>query len=331
MEMKRLNVGIDFAKDKFDICVLKENVAVHYEQFENNLKGFKRFLKYFNVNHIDYVPYIGFESTSTYCRPFQKFLSDNSLPQLLINPLRIKGLKNSMVIQGKTDKTDSLVISSYLKNIDDNSFLDFYSLDNEKLHRYNSTLRHLVGLKQQLKNFYKSINFGLEEDDDISILLTSLRKHIEKLEKQLQKDSLVFLVKIYPVTKDIKKDIQGVGEKLLLSLIPRIYSSVGNYKDKQIIAFIGLNPVKFESGTIKYKEKLNKFGFGHIKKQLYMCAMVARQHNPILKTYSERLVALGKPQKVIIVAVMRKLLLAIIGMIKKSKNKSSKELLLTPT
>ena len=97
----------------------------------------------------------------------------------------------------------------------------------------------------------------------------------------------------------------------LLVLLP-IIATAKNKTIKQIQAYIGLNPIRYESGSSVYKKpKISKKGYGLARKVLYMSSMVAIRINKIIKEKFERLVKAGKKKRVALVACMVHLLRAI--------------------
>ena len=103
--------------------------------------------------------------------------------------------------------------------------------------------------------------------------------------------------------------ITGVGARtaaLVLAQMPEL----GQLNRRQAAALGGLAPFNRESGTLRGKRTI--FGGRRaLRSGLYMAAMVAARHNPILCSFYQRLRAKGKPHKLALTAVMRKLLLAL--------------------
>jgi len=85
------------------------------------------------------------------------------------------------------------------------------------------------------------------------------------------------------------------------------------------VAFLGLAPRQNESGTFKGKARICKIGNPRLRKALFMPALVAMSYNPIIKEFSARLRERGKHGKVIVCAVMRKLIHMIYGILKSGK------------
>lgn len=102
-----------------------------------------------------------------------------------------------------------------------------------------------------------------------------------------------------------------------------ICGNIGNINffsnSKQVASYAGLTSKLIQSGTSINKSSLSKLRDKRLRKSLYMPALVAIRFNPVLKNVYERLVSNGKPKKVAIVAVMRKLLILSYGFLKSEK------------
>lgn len=90
-----------------------------------------------------------------------------------------------------------------------------------------------------------------------------------------------------------------------------------NDSARQIAAYAGLSPRKHDSGTSVHKKpKLSKMGSYHLRKALYFPAISAWQHNPLVKSFCQRLLDKGKHKMLIVGAAMRKLLHIVFGVLK---------------
>jgi transposase len=93
----------------------------------------------------------------------------------------------------------------------------------------------------------------------------------------------------------------------------------------QYAAFAGVTPSHIQSGTsVKGRSAISRLGSKKIRKALYMSAIVVKNHNEDFQVFVKRLVNKGKPPKVIIVAIMRKLLHIFFGMLKNNKSFNQK-------
>lgn len=322
--MKRINVGCDVAKSKIDFCVLDGESDIqksYYGQISNTVEGYISFLSILSIEFPNCLPHIVFESTSNYMVSFQKFLSDNSLPFHLVNARRMKSYSKIVKVQGKTDKTDSYAIAHYCETLRDSAFTKIYSVDREILGKYSTTLRLIQKIKTQIKNLNHALHNG-SQDVNIINSLSSIKRELERQEKELKGHSQVILVDAFPVVVHLNDKFKGLGYSFLGLLIPKIYDTIENHTTAQTIAFIGFNPVPFESGQMKLRDRLNVFGDSEIKRLLFLAVLRSVRFNDISKQKYNDLLEKGKPKKVALIAVARKLLKAVIIETKKYKREN---------
>jgi transposase len=146
-------------------------------------------------------------------------------------------------------------------------------------------------------------------------LLDSLQLEIKSMQKQIQS-----CIKIHPDLKrssELLESIPGIGP----STIAQVLAFMGDLSRfdnaKQYAAFVGLNPREYCSGSsVRKQTRLSKTGNSALRKVFYMPALVAIKHNTVIQAFSERLKQSGKKPKVIVCAVMRKLVHIIYGILK---------------
>lgn len=116
---------------------------------------------------------------------------------------------------------------------------------------------------------------------------------------------------------DLLNRIKGIGSLTIIALLSEM-PNVDEFENaRAYAAFAGLNPKQYQSGSsVLRKCGISKMGGDRIRKALYMPAIVIKNHNEHFKEFCERLAARGKNGKVIVVAIMRKLLHIIYGMLK---------------
>ena len=120
--------------------------------------------------------------------------------------------------------------------------------------------------------------------------------------------------------KELLKTIPGVGETTIAQILSFMATPERFNSPKQLVAFVGLNPRERQSGSsVHGKTRLSKTGDSELRKALYMPAITAKKHNPIIREFCGRLEKAGKPPMVIIGAAMRKLLHLMYGVLKTGK------------
>lgn len=114
--------------------------------------------------------------------------------------------------------------------------------------------------------------------------------------------------------EDLLRSVPGVGpivSRTLLADLPEL----GALNRKQIAALVGVAPLAKDSGTLRGK-RMVWGGRAPVRAALYMGALIASRHNPVIRDFYQRLVAAGKPKKVALTACMRKLLVILNTMVR---------------
>lgn len=119
--------------------------------------------------------------------------------------------------------------------------------------------------------------------------------------------------------RDLLDTIPGLGD----ATIPVLLAALGDVhrfeNARSVAAFAGLSPKEHQSGKWKGHTRLSKTGDALLRKALYMPAIVAWRHNPLIRAFCERLKAQGKNGKLIVGAAMRKLLVLAYGVLKSGR------------
>jgi transposase len=111
--------------------------------------------------------------------------------------------------------------------------------------------------------------------------------------------------------------VKGVGKNTISTLIAEA-PELGKLTGREISALVGVAPINRDSGVMRGRRTIFG-GRASVRHALYMAALVASRHNPVIKLFYQRLVAAGKPKKLALVACMRKLLTILNAMVKAGK------------
>ncbi|MCP1744584.1 transposase [Bradyrhizobium japonicum] len=156
---------------------------------------------------------------------------------------------------------------------------------------------------------------GAERQREKRATSQHLRKSITRLIKALEKelvsvdtdiDDAVRSSPAWREAEDLLASVPGVGPIIARTLMAEL-PELGRLNRKQIAALAGLAPYTRQSGQWRGKSFIGG-GRQAVRTVLFMGAMTARRHNPVLKAFFDRLVANGKPKLVALIAVARKLL-----------------------
>ncbi len=223
------------------------------------------------------------------------------VPVCLLNPKRVRDFAKSKGILAKTDKIDAAVLTAF-----GNQNQPSPKQPNPE---WIERLQSLLIRRGNLNEMIKAENSRLDPEPPRHIC-KQIRSHLRFLDKQ----KAAVEAELKDLVKDIDElrslyarlsEVKALGPITVLHLIGFI-PELGQITDKQAAAIVGLAPFNKDSGTMRGRRFIQG-GRPRIRKPLYMAAIVAKKHNPILKTFYDRLINQGKPPKVALIAVMRKL------------------------
>ena len=150
-------------------------------------------------------------------------------------------------------------------------------------------------------------------------LQQAIDRHIDYLREQLKRldddiDHTVRQSKLWQEKHQLLRSVPGVGPVLCAGLIARL-PELGETNRGEIAKLVGVAPLNWDSGKLRGIRAIAG-GRGSLRRTLYMCAVAATRCNPVLQKRYLQLRAQGKPVKVALVAIMRKLLLTLNAIIK---------------
>jgi len=162
----------------------------------------------------------------------------------------------------------------------------------------------------------KQANYSKEAIDSYKRHLKFIKDEIKRLEKTLQ----TLLENEFNQEYELLRSIPGIGLKVSAMIIA-VFNGFENFESaKQACSFAGIAPSPYESGTsVKGRGSISKRGNTFARKMLYMGALVATIHNPLIKQQYQRLVESGKSKMVAMVAAANKLLRQAFGVLKSGK------------
>lgn len=295
--MDYTTIGIDVSKATLDICFLPtgENLQIY-----NDINGFKQLKKYIGTSKVGKIL---MESTGSYHRSLQKFLTLIGFNVFVINPKQIRDFARACGIFAKTDKIDAEVIAQYGERMP--------LQEKIKKDLFNEELKDLITRRRQIVYSLVNEKNHLEKTHN-KFILKSVKASITFLQKQLaQIDNLIlnfiqsneFYKQIYNKLLSVK----GMG-KITASVLLAELPELGQVNKRQIAALVGVAPMNYESGTIRGQMHI-RGGRMSVRNTLYMAAVASLRANDVLKVYYKRLRDNGKTPKMALTAVMRKLII----------------------
>jgi transposase len=296
-------VAVDIAKATLQIQDAHRAFAV-----DNTPKGHRKLLVHLrSLAH----PLVVFEASGGYERALRDALHKAGVPLAMVNPARVRAFARSEGVRAKTDPIDTKMILAFAisKGLEPmpevpKSILQLSALLDRRDHLVNELTRE----KNRLQN-------------SETYILRSIKRMIRLLEAEIAaiEKSIAELIKADPALhaqSDIIQSVKGVGNITAWTLLGYL-SEMGSLPRNKLVALAGLAPFNRDSGQSSAKRSISG-GRAKVRKCLYMATTSAACHNPVIAPYVQRLIQRGKPYKCAIVAAMRKLLIHIQSLIKKS-------------
>lgn len=293
--MTEYTIGVDISKSHLDAFRLEDGEA---QRFENSAAGFRALKKWFGTTP---VARIVFEPTGPYHKAFEAALGE-TFPFVKVNPLQARRFAEAYGTRAKTDAVDAQMLARM------GAALDLApqapsSKEARILRDLHVARAGLVKDRTRLRN--------RAQTHDIAVLKRQTKARLAQVERQIVEldaeiEALIEAREATARNRDILCSIPGIGTvtaAAMLTLLPEI----GMLERKQVASLAGLAPITRQSGQWQGKSFIGG-GRKPLRDALYMPALVAMRRNPDLKAKYEDLRAAGKPAKVAIVAVMRKLI-----------------------
>lgn len=295
-------VGIDVSKGSFDGAWQAEE-KVQHRRFEYTDEGMEALL----AQTPEAAHYV-MEATGIYHTRLALRLHASGRRVSVVNPLVIKRFAQMQLSRVKSDKADAELIRRYGVQ---HELLPWAPTAPEilELQQAHSWLDDLIRERTRLMNRQEAyaalVRPSLFVVNQMSTQLAYLDQQIKECERHLEG----LVKKSFPELYERLLGIPSIGPKTALALIV-VTAGFSRFEDvKALCAYIGVSPTTFRSGTsVNGKGGIAKLGQGQMRQLLYLCSWTAKSCNPACKALYARLRALGKPPKVINIAIAHKLL-----------------------
>jgi transposase len=294
-------VGLDVSKARLDSFVPGGKPRAH----DNTATGHAAFIKHLQPLQN---PRVVCEASGGYERAVVAALLAAGTGVCVVPPGRVRHYALAEGLLAKTDQIDAELLARYGAGIRPplelpadpaavrlREMLDFRRITSDRIVATSSQLQLAQGYLRE----------GLQGQFD----------HLKASLRQVNKDIAAHL-KANPALNAKAKRLRqlcGVGPVLASTLLAYL-PELGTVGDKTLASLAGVAPHPCDSGKHRGKRRI-RGGRSVVREVLYMAAVTASTHNPILAAIYQRLTGKGKPAKVAIVAVMRKMLMVLNRMI----------------
>lgn len=287
--------GIDVGKRWLDVAVHGLEGAL---RVENGRAGFSELIAWLKAREVGRV---GLEATGGYERGVRAALDEAGFEVVVHQPLEVRRFAQLKRRRAKNDRLDAGLIAAAsaqveaVKAAQDPRLVELA----ERLTAYEQVTDQLVGLK----TFLESLT--------LKDLIAQMRAQIRSLERAKARLRLDLLRRIKAEPDLLARlrlltSLPGVGAIVAASLVIRM-PELGQMRRGQAASLIGVAPFDRDSGQWKGLRFISG-GRARPRRMLYLAALAARRFDPGLKAFAHRLLSRGKPKKLVIVAVMRKLI-----------------------
>lgn len=301
--MNKAILGIDISKNSFDVCLIFGGKD-RYRKFDNNINGFDKLSQFLKKEQVELM-HAAMEATGRFYENLALYLVSEGHKVSVVNPKCIKGFAQSELQRSKTDKKDAGVIARFCKANTPRT----WQPPPPEIRELQEMMRYRDSLNVHIHQEERRLEAGLTS----STVRSAIEQHVEAMKRQVAE--LEKLIK-----KHVKKNprllehyelltsIIGVGDMVAFTYLAEIGYSDQFKRTRQVESYCGLAPREYKSGSsVRARDRISKVGNSHMRKVLYMPALAAKGSNPVLRSLSDRLENAGKPKKVIICAVMRKM------------------------
>lgn len=309
--MDKVHIGVDIAKDKFDVYPLGGSRKKR-AMFANTQKGHAKFIQY--VSRFERV-HVVMEATGNYHLRLADALEKAALYYSVVNPLQIRRFAQMKLARIKTDASDCRLIAEYGAEQNPPQHQAQPPVQ-QQLKQINTLVEKYIQIRTVLKNQLHAFSFLPYGDPlctrAIKQSIRQLDRHIDRL--QARQEELVD--QSYKAVKKLALSVKGIGPRTVLVFIS-LLGDLGRFENaKQVAAFVGINPVPNQSGTIENQAHISKQGHAKLRTLFYMCALSAVKWNKECKRMYVRLLSRGKKKKVALIAVANKLIRQVFAVIK---------------
>ena len=306
-------LGVDISKDSFQV-ELSTNNKLRHRRFANRPAGFEELSAWLTKQQAKPV-HACLEATGPYSEALALYLHEQGHTVSVVNPAQIKAFGQSELLRNKDDRPDASLIRRFCEKQQPAA----WTPPPPHFRELQALTRHLENLlethQQQLNRLETATT--KEVAKSLRKLVTHLAAEIQRTERQINDH-----VDRHPDLKQqcqLLESIPGIGKRTATRLLAEI-ENISQYQSaRQVAAYAGLTPRNNRSGTQRGRTRLSKTGNARVRKALFLPAMVAKRHNPVVRNFCQRLARHGKNKMQLVGAAMRKLIHIAFGVLKSGK------------
>ena len=300
-------VGIDVAKGTLDVFVRPTEAHWQVTNDDAGIRGLVAQLR-------EVAPaQIVLEATGGYELAVVGALAAAGLPIVVVNPRAVRDFARATGQLAKTDQLDAGILARFAEQVRP-AARPLADAEQQELDALLTRRRQLIEMLTAEKNRLQQVFVvrGARVKRSLTAHIAYLTRELERAETDL--GNLVHRSPLWRARDDLLQSAPGVGPVLSFTILAAL-PELGTLDRKAIAALVGVAPLNRDSGLFRGKRMIHG-GRAPVRTALYMGALVATRHNPVIKAFYQRLLAAGKPKKVALTACMRKLLIILNAMVR---------------
>lgn len=303
METTQPFVGIDVSSQRLDVDTVPVSQPFSKPNTEDGIAALVARLKALKPQLVLLEATGGYEIAVAYA------LYEAAVPLVIANPKAVRHFAKALGRLAKTDKLDAQVLALYAQMVQPpvQPLRDQEQLELANLMTRRRQLQAMIVMEE---NRRRTCTPRVRANIDLSV--DHLRRLLKDLDREIH-DS-IRRTPLWHENSEILQSFTGVGPKVSASLIADM-PELGMLSRTKASALAGLAPMNRDSGQFRGKRMIQG-GRPAVRQALYMAALVASRHNPVIREFYQRLRLAGKPAKVALTACMRKLLVILNAMLK---------------
>ncbi len=304
------SLGIDIAQRSFSVALFFEAQRCAKAQFDNSPAGFRRLERWLR-QHCSGPVRAAMEATSTYGEALALHLHAAGHQVHVLNPERIAHYARSLGQRNKTDPADAVTIARYAAG---HGLTPWQPPSPQQ-----RSLRSLTRTRHQLSQCSTQLRNQLHSADAVArphlqAALEAILRQLKLIGQQIQ----AHLRACPELGQQVRRlmTCKGVGLITAAITLAELPPITAQSDARALCAWAGLTPHRWQSGLTERPARLSRKGNSYLRQALYMPALVAKRHNPVLRAFAQRLAENGKSTPAILGAISHKMLRILIGLLR---------------
>lgn len=304
------SLGIDIARLIFVAALWFGQDRFIRAEFANHPGGFRKLRRWLQKHGVGRLR-VGLESTNVYAEALAAWLHGDGHQVYLLNPERTAHYARCLGQRNKTDPADAVCIAAFVAHHEVTAWRP-PSPEQKKLRSLTRARHQLVALRTQVSNQLRTADPVASVH--LEAVLHSLRAQLQAIAREISAH-----LKAHPgLGGQVRRlmTLKGVGLVTAAVIIAELPPITENTDPRAICAWAGLTPRRWQSGKTELPARLSRKGNVYLREALYMPALVAKRHNPLLNAFAQRLAENGKTTRAILGAIAHKMLRILVGLLR---------------